>query len=273
MRNKNILEKIIFCFKYKNIDEQQYEAMKRNLASKGISIRFIQTDEENAGIEELRKNVESRENILWICDYEIDRTSEDAVLIYQHERNTDLSFEGYQYFIEGFEDADADYYEKTYQRIKRIPWLIAETKRLYVREMQEEDLTELYELYKESDLTPFLPPLYQNREEEREYLKRYITHMYGIFEYGMWVLQEKETGKVIGRMGVENTDCEEELSFGFMLAVQYRKKGYATEAGLAVKEYMREKFPALRLIAFCHPHNADAIRLCERLDIQVKKCY
>ena len=100
MRNKNILEKIIFCFKYKNIDEQQYEAMKRNLASKGISIRFIQTDEENAGIEELRKNVESRENILWICDYEIDRTSEDAVLIYQHERNTDLSFEGYpQVFV------------------------------------------------------------------------------------------------------------------------------------------------------------------------------
>ena len=52
--------------------------------------------------------------------------------------------------------------------------IMIETSRLILREFVPEDLTGLYCLYEESD-TQFLEPLSENREEELEKLKSYIS--------------------------------------------------------------------------------------------------
>lgn len=269
MRNDKKPEKLILLIKKIRMPAETVKSLTQRLAVKGIAVTLLQAgDAPGAEADRL-----CGEEVLLLCDdAETARGfGTDAVLIYLHEKNRGTDFTGFQYFIEGFEDADAEYFIRTYQRLKGIPWTIADTKRLLVREMVPEDLDAIYELYAYPEEVTYLPPLCTDRKEEAEYLNRYIRNMYGIFEYGMWVILEKETGKLIGRMGVENTDCEDVLSFGFLLHPKVRKRGYATEAGEAVLAYLRENFPQLEVKAFCHPDNEEAIRLSTRLGIDVIK--
>ena len=86
-------------------------------------------------------------------------------------------------------------------------------------------------------MTEYLDPLYEY-EKEKEYQRSYINYMYRLYGYGMWVVIEKATGKLIGRVGIENREaCDGEPELGYMIDVSYQRKGYATEVCLAVIGY------------------------------------
>ena len=71
-------------------------------------------------------------------------------------------------------------------------------------------------------MTDFVEPLY-DYETELEYQKAYIENMYGFYEYGMWLVLSRETGKLIGRAGLEHDEL------GYMIAPELWNQGYATE--------------------------------------------
>ena len=76
-------------------------------------------------------------------------------------------------------------------------------------------------------MTEYLDPLYEY-EKEKEYQRSYINYMYRLYGYGMWVVIEKATGKLIGRVGIENREaCDGEPELGYMIVVSYQRKGYA----------------------------------------------
>ncbi len=193
-----------------------------------------------------------------------------AVLIYLHDLNKNVDFSGFQYFIEGFEDADKVYYERVYRREKNLPWIIGETNRLIVREMTQEDTEALYKLYEDKSVVKFMDDLPENKEEESIYIQEYINKMYGVFGFGMWLIVLKETAQVIGRIGFQNSEEAEEAEFGFMIAPDYQGKGYAYEAGNIALAYMAEEFPDIHIMAKCHPDNKAAIALCEKLGVEVR---
>lgn len=198
-----------------------------------------------------------------------------AVLIYLHDCNKNVDFNGFQYFIEGFEDADDVYYERVYCREKNLPWIIGETNRLIVREMTQEDTDALYKLYEDKSVVKFMDDLPENKEEESIYIQEYINKMYGVFGFGMWLIVLKETAQVIGRIGFQNSEEAEEVEFGFMIAPDYQGKGYAYEAGNIALAYMAEEFPDIHIMAKCHPDNKAAIALCKKLCVEVRLslCY
>ena len=111
--------------------------------------------------------------------------------------------------VEGFEEVDYDFFEKIYQRHHGLPWTILETERLVVRELALSDMDALFELYSYEGMTDYMEGLYPY-EEEYEYQKAYIANMYRFFGYGMWLVFEKETGKLVGRAGVEHREELEE---------------------------------------------------------------
>lgn len=260
MRNDKKLKKVQFLLQYDTLEDDVTQNLLYRLGEEGIKVSFASGDALET----------ERDDILWVTDCpETADTYEKKVLIYLHAQNNGMDFTGCTYFIEGFEDADARYFTRIYERLHGIPWKIAKTERLNIREMTVEDLDAVYSLYENPELIPFLPPLQENREEEKEYLRRYIKNMYGIFEYGMWLIETTD-GEVIGRMGVENSEEEDVLSFGFLVHPKHWQKGYATEAGKAVLEYLKEEFPDLKVVAFCHPQNLAARNLCDKLGICVK---
>lgn len=170
--------------------------------------------------------------------------------------------------IESFEDVNLEYLERIRRRHHGIPWVIAQTKRCILREICMEDMQALFDLYAEPGMTDYIEPLYPWKQE-LEYEKSYIEHMYRLYEYGMWVVIEKDTGKLIGRAGLEHREYPEEsrmeLEMGYAIGTAYRRKGYATEVCQAIIAYAQENLDYPRINCLIEKENTASIRFIESL--------
>ena len=81
----------------------------------------------------------------------------------------------------------------------------------------------------------------------------------------MWVLEDRESGQVIGRAGLEYKEGFEGLELGFMLGVAYQHQGYAYEACSAILSYGIEELGQENYCSFINENNEASIRLCGRL--------
>ena len=167
--------------------------------------------------------------------------------------------------IEGFDEVTADFIEKMFQRKNGIPWTILETERTILREITLSDINDLFELYKDPDIIRFIPPLQLTREEELDFQREYIKHMYGFFGYGFWNVLDKNSKKLIGRAGLSNREGFEDMELGYLFTPDYRGKGIATEVCTAIIKYAADILGAEKLNAFIHPENTKSVRLAEKL--------
>lgn len=168
------------------------------------------------------------------------------------------------YCVEALKDIDAEYFVRIYQRKHGLPWNILETKRLRIREITLQDVDALEALYADEEVTRYMETLFPH-EKELEYTQNYITYVYGFYGYGMWIVEEKESHQIIGRVGLESKEGFEGLELGFMLGKPYWNHGYATEMCKAVLEYGIEQLEVFSYRALVEPQNERSIRLCERL--------
>lgn len=152
------------------------------------------------------------------------------------------SYEAADMIAEGFEEVDFYFLERIYQRKHGIPWRVIETERTYLREMTVEDVDVLYEIYAQKGITDYVEPLYEKREEEVEYTKAYIEHMYTYYGYGMWLICDRWNDEIIGRAGLNHQEIEEkiELEMGYLIRREYQRQGYAKEVCLAILDYAKE---------------------------------
>ena len=173
---------------------------------------------------------------------------------------------GTRYAVESLAELDIDYLERVRRRYNHIPWDIGETDRCLIRELSLSDLPALYELYDKPGMTDFVEPLY-DYETELEYQKAYIENMYGFYEYGMWLVFSKETGKLIGRAGLELRliDGVEEMELGYIIGKKYRYRGYGYEVCTAIKKYAKDILGAAKLNIIVSPDNIPSIKLAEKL--------
>lgn len=186
-------------------------------------------------------------------------------IVWLNEKNREQSFPTGSYCVENLSDIDARYLDRVYRRFHDIPWNIAETARLRIREITVEDVPKLYELYDDASITQYMEPLFADPEQEMIYTREYIKNVYGFYGYGMWVLEDKESGQIIGRAGLEFKEGFEGLELGFMLGVAYQHKGYAYEACSEILSYGVRELGQRTYCSFINEENKASIRLCERL--------
>ena len=165
---------------------------------------------------------------------------------------------GTRYAVESLAELDIEYLERVRRRYNHIPWDIGETDRCLIRELSLSDLPALYELYDKPGMTDFVEPLY-DYETELEYQKAYIENMYGFYEYGMWLVFSRETGKLIGRAGLEHNEM------GYMIAPEFQNLGYATEVCRFIVEYARKNTDFEELYCRIDEKNVASVRLAKRL--------
>lgn len=177
------------------------------------------------------------------------------------------AFAGIGLLLEGFEEVDWPLLCNAHTRALGLPAVIARTERLVIREMTLEDLDALYPLYEEPSARRFVKGLDPDREAERECTRAYIRFMYGLCQFGMWVLVEKASGAVIGRAGFGLVDYRgrQELDFGYLIGEAWRGQGLALEAGRAVLAYGRDVLGFERVAAFIHPENEASLGVIKRL--------
>ncbi len=165
-------------------------------------------------------------------------------------------------------------FDRAYKRHHGIPWDILETKRTYIREFCMEDFEDLCNLYAKDHVTDFIEPLYP-RQQELDYQQTYIEKIYGFYGFGMWLVFDKETNKLIGRAGIEYREpCEEgQVELGYVIDPDFQGRGYATEVCKAIISYTRDVLEMKSILCRVNVANDVSKHLLENLGFEksVKK--
>lgn len=156
-----------------------------------------------------------------------------------------------------------------WKRHKGLPWIIARTERLILRESVPGDLEDFYRLYGGEGMTDYIPGLSEDREKEKADLEAYIRNMYRFYNYGLWTVIERDTGTVVGRAGLENPQNPEAedatLELGYLIGKPWQGKGYGTEAAAAAAQYAFDALEMERLVLVIARGNAASRRVARRL--------
>lgn len=176
------------------------------------------------------------------------------------------SLSDYPYAIETGSEPEATYLEHVLCRFRGEPCHILDTERCRVREITPADVDRLYEIYADPQITEFMENLYENREDEIAYTQEYIQCHYGFYDFGMWVVEELEAGKIIGRAGFDMRQGYEDPELGFMICREYQQQGYATEICRALLAYGKEYLGFEKVGAFTDLANEASVRLLAKLE-------
>ena len=180
------------------------------------------------------------------------------------------SFDGIPYAVESLENIDKQYLNRICRRYAGLPWEILRTQRCIVREMTPEDVDEFYEIYKEPSITAHMEGLYPERAQEIDYIKKYIKNVYEFFEYGLWTVVEKQSGKIIGRAGISWREETKAVELGYVIAKPFQRQGYAYEVCCAILKYAYDELEMKQVAAYIKKENEASRALCRKLEFELK---
>lgn len=160
-----------------------------------------------------------------------------GIAVYTNDNNNPSDFPEALYCIEGIGDMSDRNLLRMYLRYKGLPWDILETDRCLVREITLDDVDSLYEIYSDYDTRKYIEDLFPNRDDEISFTKDYIANQYRFYEYGLWVVVDKETDKLIGRAGIFNRENQDFPELGFVFDKSVWGSGVSTEILTAIMKY------------------------------------
>lgn len=270
-----MLRKVIFALReYEGMDWQvRLKDLEADLQRHTIDYAFqnVITNDASGVKEDIGVEYENPEQILFVSDLSVKcRELTDKgyyVLPYRHAYNREEVFESNRYFYiaEQLEEMDYESLDMAYRRLAGLPWTIFTTKRCKIRETTTNDVDAFYQIYKEAAITEYMEDLYSDRNEEIAYIQDYIKKVYHFYGYGMWTVEEKESGQVIGRAGISWREGFELPEIGFVIGVPWQRKGYAYEVCTAILAYAKEELGMKRIQALIMKGNEKSERLCEKL--------
>lgn len=122
--------------------------------------------------------------------------------------------------------------------------VVLETRRLYLREMNQSDYGALRRMLQDEDVMYAYNGVFTD-QEIRDWLARQIDRYYKD-GFGLWAVVLKKTGKMIGQCGLSIQPWKDRrvLEIGYLFQKAFWHKGYAAEAAKACKEYAFTKLSA-----------------------------
>ncbi len=140
------------------------------------------------------------------------------------------------------------------------------TERLIFRQWQHKDYPMFAEFYTRPENARFVGGV-KSPEASWRLMATYIGH-YELCGFSYLALTEKDSGNLIGTVGVWNSHPWPEPELGYWLLPQAQGKGYGVEAGLAVKQFALEELELDSLVSYIDPENHASKKLALRLGAQ-----
>lgn len=191
------------------------------------------------------------------------------------------------YLFQDFTEDLGDYLRLAYCRFHGLPFTIACTPRLILRETCQEDLAPLAKIYNESDgktdsgitgssgtckhirVTDTTRWFFPDHEPEA-FLDAYIRTMYGLYQLGMYTVVRRSDNAVIGHCGFDlkasPLSSSREVPFlGYILSGSCRRQGYALEACRACLEYLSDYTDYREAFCAVPADNSASLKLARRL--------
>lgn len=143
-----------------------------------------------------------------------------------------------------------------------------ETERLILRMWREDDDFETYaQMCADLEVMRYLGGKTFSRMEAWRHMAFLIGHWH-LRGYGHWAVEEKASGRFIGRIGFLNPEGWPGFEIGWTLGREHWGKGYATEGARRALEYAFTELDQDHVISLIHPENRGSIRVAERLGEQ-----
>lgn len=193
-----------------------------------------------------------------------------------------------EYAVESFEAVDEKYLERVLRRHLGLPWNIIESDRVLIRELTPED-------YK------FVSKEESAFSDEEQYLA-YLNSQYRFYEYGLWGIERREDGILVGTAGVWNYEPKRtgnnrvkirepqnvwrwnkknpeketaedfvlQLELGYRTFAPYRRNGYAEEACKLIFSYVGEWYgDEYEIFAVTKASNTASENLLKKLNFMI----
>ncbi len=176
--------------------------------------------------------------------------------------NGNGSFPMAHYLVETMEAANERYLERVVRRERGLPWIIGESMRLRLREFILGDIGQI----------PVEPG---DRKADRvfhdqEKLAAYIKSQYGFLEYGLWAVERKEDGRILGKAGLTGFDAEGRPELGYHIFAPHRRQGYGEEACRIVLDYVRGEYGPVGVFAVTEASNEASVGLLQKLGFRFR---
>ena len=131
-----------------------------------------------------------------------------------------------------------------------------ETERLYLREMTVGDFPAMYAVLGDSDIMRHYPYIF-DESRVRGWIDK-NRERYRVLGFGLWAVVLEETGEMIGDCGLtmQNINGTIKPEIGYHIAKVHQRRGYATEAARAVRDWAFRSTPFRVLYSYMKKENA-----------------
>lgn len=144
-----------------------------------------------------------------------------------------------------------------------------DTERLHLRMLEERDFEEYAAIHTDPDVTRFTVRTHLTRLEAWRHMATIVGHWH-LRGFGMWGVFERESGRLVGRVGFHQPDGWPDFEIGWTMGKASWGRGYATEAAARCIEYARDVMKREHVISIIDPANTPSIRVAERLGESVE---
>ncbi len=140
-----------------------------------------------------------------------------------------------------------------------------ETSRLLLRQFRQSDLDSYAEICADEEVMRYIG---EGRALTRIEAWRNMAVILGHWQlrgYGLWAIEEKASGLLVGRAGFFNPEGWPGFEIGWLLGRSHWGRGFATEAARAALDQAFSTLDRTRVISLIRPGNHRSIRVAERL--------
>jgi RimJ/RimL family protein N-acetyltransferase len=148
-----------------------------------------------------------------------------------------------------------------------------ETERLVLRQWRKDDFRPYHAILRHPEVHKHFGPNPMNAEEAWRRLTSFVGG-WQFLGFGMWAVEERASGKLVGIAGLFNAwrdlDVEfgEEPEMGWIMAAETHGKGMASEACKAVIDWAQANLEPTPFWAIIAPANEPSIKLAEKLGFE-----
>jgi RimJ/RimL family protein N-acetyltransferase len=150
-----------------------------------------------------------------------------------------------------------------------MPDVQIESDRLIMRQWRLDDFESYLELCQDPEVMRFLG----GKTFDRLECWRHMAFMAGHWQlrgYGPWAVEEKATGRFVGRVGFLNPEGWPAFELGWTLSRKFWGRGYATEAARRALAYAFDELDKDHVISLIDPKNTNSIKVAKRLGEHVE---
>jgi len=142
---------------------------------------------------------------------------------------------------------------------------ITKTERLKLVEVTDRDVELIFQLTSNEEVMRCFSKVLSHEETQK--MVQRILHQYSKYGYSFWKVLLKPEDIFVGIAGLLHQEIDNmiETEISYRILEKHWRKGYATEAAKACKQYAEVKLGKKRLISLIHPENFASIRVATKL--------